>query len=70
MSNEKYKGRYKDYKARWAKEQREERKRLGFCQRCGITPAREGRTTCLACGCKNSERSLNWYYRKKAENGK
>ena len=67
---DRYKGRYNEYRARWAKEQREELKRLGLCRRCGKVPARKDTTTCYACGLKNSDSSLAWYYRKKAaENG-
>lgn len=58
---------HKDYQTRYAKALREERKRLGLCRRCGKEPARKGRTTCYACGLKNSDSSLAWYYRKKAE---
>lgn len=48
---------------------RERRKKLGLCIICGKNPARERKTMCVYCSNRYAERSLEYYYRKRHENG-
>lgn len=52
---------------RYGKARREMLRARGMCTCCGQEPAQEGRTLCLACGIKCTERVRAYQKRKKAQ---